>query len=90
MWKAAELFISFKGVFYVKGREMKMIASDAIIKSLEREGVDIIFGYSGAAVCPIYESLRRSGIKHILVRQEQSAAHNANGYARISGKAGFV
>ena len=67
-----------------------MIASDAIIKSLEREGVDIIFGYSGAAVCPIYESLRRSGIKHILVRQEQSAAHNANGYARISGKAGFV
>lgn len=67
---------------------MKMIASDAIIKSLESEGVDIIFGYSGAAVCPIYESLRKSDIKHILVRQEQSAAHNANGYARISGKAG--
>lgn len=65
-----------------------MIASDAIIKSLKEEGVDIIFGYSGAAVCPIYESLRNSDIEHILVRNEQSAAHNANGYARISGKAG--
>ena len=65
-----------------------MIASDAIIKSLEKEGVDIIFGYSGAAVCPIYESLRNSNIEHILVRNEQSAAHNASGYARISGKAG--
>ena len=65
-----------------------MIASDAIIKSLEKEGVDIIFGYSGAAVCPIYESLRNSNIEHILVRNEQSAAHNASGYARVSGKAG--
>lgn len=65
-----------------------MIASDAIIKSFEREGVDVVFGYPGAAVCPIYESLRNSNIKHILVRQEQSAAHNASAYARVSGKIG--
>ncbi len=65
-----------------------MIVSDAIIKSLEKEGVDVVFGYPGAAVCPIYESLRNSNINHVLVRQEQSAAHNASGYARVSGKVG--
>lgn len=67
---------------------MEMIVSDAIIKSLEKEGVDVVFGYPGAAVCPIYESLRKSNINHVLVRQEQSAAHNASGYARVSGKVG--
>ncbi|AFS78227.1 acetolactate synthase large subunit IlvB [Gottschalkia acidurici 9a] len=65
-----------------------MIASDAIIKCLEEENVEIIFGYPGGALLPIYESMRKSNIKHILVRQEQSAAHNASGYARASGKVG--
>lgn len=65
-----------------------MKASDAIIKCLEEEKVEIIFGYPGGAVLPIYESLRNSSLKHILVRHEQAAAHSASGYARSSGKTG--
>lgn len=65
-----------------------MKASDAIIKSLLNEGVDVVFGYPGAAVIDLYESLRKSRIRHVLVRQEQAAAHSASGYARISGKVG--
>lgn len=65
-----------------------MLVSDAIMRCLEEEQVEIIFGYPGGALLPIYESLRNSTIDHILVRQEQSAAHNASGYARVSGKVG--
>ncbi|HHW22337.1 MAG TPA: biosynthetic-type acetolactate synthase large subunit [Clostridiaceae bacterium] len=65
-----------------------MKASDAIVKCLLNEGVDIVFGYPGAAVIDLYESLRKSKIRHVLVRQEQAAAHSASGYARVSGKAG--
>ncbi len=65
-----------------------MLVSDAIMRCLEEEGVDTIFGYPGGALLPIYESFRNTSIKHILVRQEQSAAHNASGYARVSGKVG--
>ncbi|WZL72949.1 biosynthetic-type acetolactate synthase large subunit [Clostridiaceae bacterium 35-E11] len=65
-----------------------MKVSDAIIKCLEEEKVEIIFGYPGGAVLPIYESLRNASIKHILVRHEQAAAHSASGYARSSGKTG--
>lgn len=63
-------------------------ASDAIVKSLLNEGVDVVFGYPGAAVIDLYESLRKSKIRHVLVRQEQAAAHSASGYARVSGKVG--
>ncbi len=65
-----------------------MKASDAIVKSLINEGVDLVFGYPGAAVIDLYESLRKSKIRHVLVRQEQAAAHSASGYARVSGKVG--
>ncbi len=65
-----------------------MKASDAIVKSLLNEDVDTIFGYPGAAVIDLYESLRKSKIRHVLVRQEQAAAHSASGYARVSGKVG--
>ncbi|MGI6623385.1 MAG: biosynthetic-type acetolactate synthase large subunit [Clostridiaceae bacterium] len=65
-----------------------MKASDAIVKSLLNEGVDMVFGYPGAAVIDLYESLRKSKIHHVLVRQEQAAAHSASGYARVSGKVG--
>lgn len=65
-----------------------MKVSNAIIRCLEKEGIDIIFGYPGGAVVPIYEALRNSDISHILVRQEQAAAHSASGYARTSGKTG--
>ncbi|SKC83103.1 biosynthetic-type acetolactate synthase large subunit [Maledivibacter halophilus] len=65
-----------------------MKVSNAIIKCLENEGIDIVFGYPGGAVVPIYESLRNSSIKHILVRQEQAAAHCASGFARAGNKTG--
>jgi acetolactate synthase-1/2/3 large subunit len=62
--------------------------ADIMIKCLEAEGVDTVFGYPGAAICPFYDSLYNSNIKHILVRMEQSAVHAANGYSRCSNKVG--
>ena len=64
-----------------------MIAADAIVKCLEKEGVEYVFGYPGVAICPFYDSILNTNIKTILVRQEQNAAHEASGYARITGKA---
>ena len=65
-----------------------MKLSDAMIRCLQEENVDTIFGYPGAAVVDIYESLRASSIHHVLVRQEQAAVHSASGYARTTGKVG--
>lgn len=65
-----------------------MKLSDALIRSLMEENVEVVFGYPGAAVIDIYESLRASSIHHVLVRQEQAAVHSANGYARTTGKVG--
>ncbi len=65
-----------------------MKVSDAILKCLENEGVDTIFGYPGGAVVPIYESLRHSDIRHVLVRHEQAAVHSASGYGRAKGTVG--
>jgi acetolactate synthase-1/2/3 large subunit len=67
---------------------MKLTGAQAIIKALEIEGVDVIFGYPGAAICPFYDALIDSGIRHILTRHEQGAAHAASGYARTTGKTG--
>lgn len=60
--------------------------SEAIVKCLEKEHIKLVFGYPGAAICPFYDALSKSDIKHILVRQEANAGHSASGYARISGK----
>ena len=65
-----------------------MTGAAAIVKCLELEKVDFVFGYPGVAICPFYDSLEDSEIRSILVRTEQNAAHEANGYARISGKPG--
>ncbi|NLC74833.1 MAG: acetolactate synthase, large subunit, biosynthetic type, partial [Clostridiales bacterium] len=67
-----------------------MNGADAAIKCLEAEGVEYVFGYPGVAICPFYDSILESDIKTILVRQEQNAAHEASGYARISGRTGVV
>lgn len=67
---------------------MKMIGAQAIVKALELERVDTIFGYPGAAISPFYDALLDSSIRHILTRHEQGAAHAANGYARVTGKVG--
>ncbi len=67
---------------------MRIMGSQAIIKALELESVNIIFGYPGAAVCPFYDALYDSKIIHVLTRNEQGAAHAASGYARATGKTG--
>lgn len=67
---------------------MKLTGAQAIIKALEIENVEVIFGYPGATICPFYDALLDSGIKHVLTRHEQGAAHAASGYARATGKTG--
>ena len=62
--------------------------AEMMVKCLELEGVEIAFGYPGAAICPFYDFLYQSKIRHVLVREEQNAAHAASGYARSSGKPG--
>ena len=63
-----------------------MNGAQAMIKCLEAEGIDIIFGYPGVAIAPFYDAMYDSSIKHVLTRQEQAAGHAASGYARISRK----
>ncbi|MGA2525564.1 MAG: biosynthetic-type acetolactate synthase large subunit [Smithellaceae bacterium] len=67
---------------------MKLKGSQILLKMLEEEKVDIIFGYPGGSVLDIYDQLYKSNIKHILVRHEQGAVHAADGYARATGKVG--
>ncbi len=64
--------------------------ADVLIQSLKGQGVEVIFGYPGGAVLPIYDALHRNPIQHILARHEQGAIHAAEGYARVSGKTGVV
>ena len=61
-----------------------------LFRSLEREGVNTVFGYPGGAILPAYDALQHSSIRHILVRHEQGATHMADGYARASGRVGVV
>lgn len=65
-----------------------MTGAQMVVKTLEENGVTTIFGYPGAANCPIIDRLPGSAIKHILVRNEQGAAHMASGYARVTNKPG--
>ncbi len=68
---------------------MKMTGAEALLECLRRESVEVIFGYPGGALLPIYDVLYDvKDIRHVLVRHEQGAAHAADGYARASGKAG--
>ena len=68
---------------------MKLKGSEIICESLLREGVDVLFGHPGGAILPFYDALwAYPQLRHILVRHEQSAAHAADGYARMSGKPG--
>ena len=68
-----------------------MTGADMVLEALEREGVELIFGYPGGANLPIYQRLPgHPKLKHILVRHEQGAAHMADGYARACGKPGVV
>ncbi len=71
--------------------EIKTVTgSEAVMLSLLEEGTEIIFGYPGGAIMPVYDALYsyQDKIKHVLVRHEQGAVHAAQGYARVTGKIG--
>ncbi|MHA1529119.1 MAG: acetolactate synthase 3 large subunit [Alphaproteobacteria bacterium] len=69
----------------------EMTGAEIVVKALKDQGVDVIFGYPGGAVLPIYDEIfRQNDIRHILVRHEQGATHAAEGYARSTGRPGVV
>lgn len=70
----------------------RITGAEAMMRSLEAEGVDVIFGYPGGAIMPTYDALydHRDTLHHILVRHEQGAVHAAQGYARVSGRVGVA
>ena len=69
----------------------EMTGAEMVIKALLDQGIDVVFGYPGGAVLPIYDALfQQNSLRHILVRHEQGAVHAAEGYARSSGKLGAV
>lgn len=67
---------------------VEMTGAKALIQALEKEGTDVVFGLPGGANLPIYDALVDANLRHVLVRHEQSAAHMADGYARIKRRAG--
>ncbi len=69
---------------------MKKTGAEIVIESLKAQGVEIIFGFPGGAIMPVYDVLYDSDIKHVLSRHEQGACHAADGYARVTGKVGVV
>ena len=69
---------------------MQLTGSQALIKALEMEGVDTIFGLPGGCILPVYDPLLDSPIRHILVRHEQGAGHMAEGYAHVTGRPGVA
>ncbi len=66
----------------------KISGAEALIRCLQEEGVEVVFGYPGGVVLPLYDALLDSSIRHVLVRHEQGAVHAADGYARVTGKVG--
>jgi acetolactate synthase-1/2/3 large subunit len=69
---------------------MKLTGAQALIKSLEMEQVEVMFGLPGGAILPVYDPLIDSSIRHILVRHEQGAGHMASGYAHATGRPGVA
>ncbi|MCX7354402.1 MAG: acetolactate synthase 3 large subunit [Alphaproteobacteria bacterium] len=71
--------------------DQPMTGSEVILKALVDQGVEVIFGYPGGAVLPLYDAMfKQNSLRHILVRQEGGAVHAAEGYARSTGKVGVV
>jgi acetolactate synthase-1/2/3 large subunit len=69
---------------------MKLTGAQALIKSLEMEGTEVMFGLPGGAILPVYDPLIDSSIRHVLVRHEQGAGHMAEGYAHATGRPGVA
>src|SRR6202163_4549568 len=64
--------------------------ADIVLQCLRAEGVDLVFGYPGGAIMPLYDALEGSGVRHILTRHEQGAVFAAEGYARVTGEVGVA
>jgi acetolactate synthase-1/2/3 large subunit len=69
---------------------MELTGAQALVKSLETEGVEVIFGLPGGAILPVYDPIIDSSIRHVLVRHEQGAGHMAEGYAHVTGRPGVA
>ena len=69
---------------------MQLTGAQALIKSLEMQEVEVIFGLPGGAILPVYDPILDSSIRHILVRHEQGAGHMAEGYAHVTGRPGVA
>ena len=69
---------------------MKLTGAQALIQSLEQCGVEVVFGYPGGAILPVFDPILDSKIRHVLVRHEQGAGHMAEGYAQVTGRPGVV
>jgi len=70
----------------------RISGSKAVVRCLIAEGVDVLYGYPGGAIMPVYDELYKyqKEIHHVLTRHEQGATHSAQGYARISGRVGVA
>lgn len=76
---------------HAHGADVVLSGAEVLLRVLVDQGVDVIFGYPGGAVLPIYDALfRQNAVRHILVRHEQAAVHAAEAYARSTGKVGVV
>src|SRR6056300_810351 len=77
---------------YLEQPKERMSGSEAVVRCLLEEGVDVLYGYPGGAIMPVYDELYKfqDQIHHVLTRHEQGATHAAQGYARISGKVGVA
>ncbi len=74
-----------------KAQAGTMTGARMVVQALKDQGVEVVFGYPGGAVLPIYDEIfQQNDIRHILVRHEQGAVHMAEGYARSTGKPGVV
>ena len=76
----------------MNNKKIKISGAEAVIRSLIAEDVDLIYGYPGGAIMPVYDELYkfRDKLNHILTRHEQGAVHSAQGFARTSGKVGVA
>ena len=63
-----------------------LTGAQVMVKCLEEEGIKVVFGYPGVAICPFYDAVYDSGIRNVLVRQEANGGHMASGYARVTRK----
>ncbi|MGH9296445.1 MAG: thiamine pyrophosphate-binding protein, partial [Acidimicrobiales bacterium] len=69
---------------------MQLTGAQALVRSLEMEGTEVVFGLPGGAILPVYDPIIDSSIRHILVRHEQGAGHMAEGYAHVTGRPGVA